>query len=134
MPNSVSSPPAPATAHAGDERVELLRCLLADRHWRTEEPARTRLLAILARLRGEPGARLDEAAWTLLADETAAYLDFRRRSGIEAQLRGCTREALGFTRADWERCRAAEAALDAHRRHVREASYVPVPAPLFRIH
>jgi hypothetical protein len=116
-----------------DARVQLLRSLLADRDWSQESVLRTRLLQALARLR-DPAASLDEATWLLVADETARYLDFRRLRNLEAQLRGCTPEALRYTRADWETARTAEAALESHLRHVRFSSYAPEPAPMFRIH
>ncbi|KAF1694944.1 hypothetical protein [Pseudoxanthomonas koreensis] len=83
--------------------------------------------------------RLDEAivvdaAWPLLGGETASYRDFARLRGVEADLRGCTPEELHFNRTAWQVAREAEAALAAHRRRVRESSYVPAPSAMFRIH
>lgn len=83
--------------------------------------------------------RLDEAivvdtAWPLLGGETASYRDFARLRGVEANLRGCRAEDLHFDREAWQVARQAEAALAVHRRRVRESSYVPAPAPMFRIH
>jgi uncharacterized membrane protein YkvA (DUF1232 family) len=83
--------------------------------------------------------RLDEAivvdaAWPLLGGEAAGYRDFARLRDVEAGLRGCRPEELHFDRMAWQVARQAEAALAAHRRRVRESSYVPAPAPMFRIH
>lgn len=127
--SSSSSSPHPVD----DARVQLLRSLLADRDWSQESVLRVRLQQALTLLR-DPVASLDEATWLLVADETARYLDFRRLRNLEAQLRGCTLEALRYTRADWESARTAEAALASHLRHVRFSSYVPEPVPMFRIH
>lgn len=130
------TPPDEAPRHtAGVERLQLLRCMLADRDWSSDPLTRARLERIAAQLR-QPGAGtpIDEAGWTLLADETANYLDYRRLGNLEAQLRGCDRRELRYTRADWEVSRLAEAALHAHHRQARDGSYVPEPAPLFRVH
>lgn len=75
-----------------------------------------------------------DAAWPTLHRETACYQDFRRLRALEAELRGCTPDALPFDREAWQAARRAEAALIAHRRRVRESSYVPVPSAMFRIH
>ena len=40
----------------------------------------------------------------------------------------------GFARADWERTRAEAHALATHQRAVREHSYLPQPAAMFRVH
>jgi len=134
LPTTLSSPLPARTPCVDDERAQLLRCMLADRDWMHDPVLRARLQQALAVLRTPGAATLDEATWTLLADETAGYLDFRRLRSLEAQWRGCPREALRFTRADWQRARATEAALEYQLRHVRDSSYAPVPAPLFRIH
>ena len=128
-PAAAYSPPA-----VDDERLQLLRCMLADRNWMHEPVLRARLQQALAVLRTPGIAPLDESTWLLVADETARYLDFRRLRNLEAQLRGCAPEALHYTRADWEAARRAEAALESHLRHVRLGSYAPEPAPMFRIH
>lgn len=83
--------------------------------------------------------RLDDAivvdtAWPTLRQEVACYRDFLRLRTLEANLRGCDPAELPFDRAAWEAAREVEAALNAHRRRVRESSYVPAPAPMFRIH
>lgn len=75
-----------------------------------------------------------EAAWPTLRHETACYRDFVRLRALEAGLRGCTPDALPFDRQAWQVAREAEAALIAHRRRVRESSYVPAPSAMFRIH
>ena len=131
--NAVASSPSPSHP-VDDARVQLLSSLLADRDWSTESVLRSRLQQALALLRDPGPASLDEATWLLVADETARYLDFRRLRNIEAQLRGCPRDALRYTRADWEAARNAEAALASHLRHVRFSSYAPEPVPMFRIH
>lgn len=132
---SLSSPSPPSTAHAiDDERLQLLRCMLADRDWTHDPVLRSRLQQAMAALGAPTAIPMDEATWTLIADETAGYLDFRRLRNLEAQLRGCPRDALHFTRADWEVLRVTEAALGHQLRHVRDRSYAPEPVPLFRIH
>ncbi|MFT3669016.1 MAG: hypothetical protein QM795_10660 [Pseudoxanthomonas sp.] len=88
----VHSDVAPATPrrnpHTDDERLALLRCLLADRSWTQDAAQRALLLHVLAALRAPGGMPLDEAQWTLLADETARYLEFRRQQSLERQLCG----------------------------------------------
>ncbi len=136
-PTFHAASPAPVSMtshHIDDERLQLLRCMLADRDWMHDPALRTRLQQAMGALRAPGPVSLDEATWILLADETANYLDFRRLRNLEAQLRGCPRDALHFTRADWQLARATEAALEFHLRHVRDSSYVPEPAPMFRIH
>lgn len=83
--------------------------------------------------------RLDDAividtAWPRLADEVDSYLDFRRLRRIEAELRGCAEDGFRFDRKDWLEGRRTEAALNAQRRAIREASYLPAPCAMFRIH
>lgn len=75
-----------------------------------------------------------EVAWPILGREAACYRDFLRLRALESYLRGCAPDALHFDRRYWEAARHAEAALAAHRRRVRESSYVPVESPMFRIH
>ena len=118
---------------ARNDRLQLLRCLLADRDWSIEPLARARLERAVSLLQ-QPGAAIDETTWALLADETSSYLDYRRLGKLEAQLRGCLPEEFHYTRADWQASRVAEAALEAHHRRVRDSSYLPEPVPMFRIH
>jgi hypothetical protein len=75
-----------------------------------------------------------EAAWPTLGRELSCYRDFRRLRTVEAGLRGCAPEDLPFDRHAWESARDVEAALIAHRRRVRESSYVPAPTAMFRVH
>ncbi|MGH8076112.1 MAG: hypothetical protein ACREPE_02140 [Lysobacter sp.] len=75
-----------------------------------------------------------DAAWPRLADEIESYLDFCRLRDVEAGLRDCCASTLRFNRADWEQLRREEAALAAHQRDVREHSYLPGAAPMFRVH
>ncbi|WP_162409923.1 YkvA family protein [Pseudoxanthomonas daejeonensis] len=75
-----------------------------------------------------------DAAWPTLHHEAACYEDFRRLRALEASLRGCSPDALPFDRQAWQVARQAEAALIAHRRRVRESSYVPAPSAMFRVH
>lgn len=131
--NAVAPSPASPPHPVDDARMQLLRSLLADRDWSQDAVLRSRLQQALLQLR-DPAAALDEATWLLVADETAHYLDFRRLRTLEAQLRGCTQDALRYTRADWQAARNAEAALASHLRHVRFSSYAPEPVPMFRIH
>ena len=77
---------APYSHSPDDERLALLRCLLADRTWPQEAAQRARLQHVLAALRAPRGMPLDEAQWTLLADETARYLEFRRQQSLERLL------------------------------------------------
>lgn len=71
-----------------------------------------------------------DAAWPRLVGEIESYLDFCRLRSLEA---GAV-AASGFHRADWEQLRREEAMLAAHQRDVREHSYLPYSAALFRIH
>lgn len=89
-------------ADAEDDRLRLVCLLLNDRDWRCPSAVRRQLLRILA-----GAADAGEAAWMVLAEETAHYVDFRRMAKLEARLRGCPRETLRFSRGDWERARDA---------------------------
>lgn len=130
-PNSPDNP----THH---DRLQLLRAMLSDREWSCDPSVRMRLERTQAKLgRGTAGgdhAGIDEADWSLLAEETERYLDYRRLGALEAQLRGCERTDFRFTRDDWALARIAEAALRAHYRHVRDSSYAPEPVDFFRVH
>ena len=83
--------------------------------------------------------RLDDAivvetAWPRLALEMDRYLDFRQLRDLADGVRGSSASAGHFVRADWEQARREEAALIAHQRQVRERSYLPTFASLFRVH
>lgn len=123
---------------AHHDRLQLLRAMLTDREWSCDPPVRARLERTLAKLRHGAAvsvhAGIDEADWSLLAEETERYLDYRRLGDLEAQLRRCERSDFRFTREDWAMARIAEAALHVHYRHVRDSSYAPKSVDLFRIH
>jgi hypothetical protein len=117
------------------DRLPMLRAMLTDPQWSCDAWVRVRLERTLADLsHSATRTSIDEAAWSLLAEETEHYLDYRRLGDLEAYLRGCSRTDFRFTRDDWALARIAEAQLHAHYRHVRDSSYVPEPAPMFRIH
>jgi erythromycin esterase-like protein len=126
--NPESNPPVQ------DDRLQLLRALLADREWSCDPLTRARLERMAADLGSSAKSGIDEAAWALLAEETQRYLDYRRLGALEALLRGCARTDFRFSRDDWAMARIAEAELHAQFRHVRDSSYVPEPSPMFRIH
>lgn len=78
--------------------------------------------------------RLDDAivldtAWPRLAGEIESYLDFRRLREIVA-----AGSSAGFRRDHWAQARRDVAALVAQQRAVREHSYLPQPAAMFRVH
>lgn len=83
--------------------------------------------------------RLDDAivvetAWPRLALEIDRYLDFCRLRDMAEGAPGTRRSTLHFMRADWEQARREEAALAAQQKQVREHSYLPRCASLFRVH
>lgn len=83
--------------------------------------------------------RLDDAivietAWPQLAGEVLSYLDFCRLRQVESGMTGDGEENRHFGRSEWEVARRAEVELRMHQRRIREGSYLPVPASLFRIH
>lgn len=119
---------------AHHDRMQLLRAMLSDREWDCGAAVRARLERTLAQFAVAATGGIDESTWSWLAEETERYLDYRRLGDLEAQYRGCARADFRFTRDDWAMARIAEAALHAHYRHVRDTSYVPEPAALFRIH
>lgn len=59
-----------------DDRLQLLRTMLADRCWPCTPAVRGQLLQILASATGK--ARASECAWMTLAEEIARYLLYRR--------------------------------------------------------
>ena len=131
-------------------RAETVAEMVADTTWMSTSASDTALPARLVAeyLQGPESlipdwlpqiGRLDdaivlEAAWPHLAGEVDGYLDFRRLRRIEADLRGCTEEDFRFDRKDWLQERQVEAALNAQRSAVREASYLPAPCAMFHIH
>ena len=129
-------------------RLETVAAMVADPHWEVANEPRACARRVLDYAHdahpliphGLPRfGRLDEAivveaAWPVLGIEAACYQDFLRLRLIESSLRGCSPEALHFDRRYFEEVRRQEAQLSAHRRRVRESSYVPAPPILFRIH
>jgi uncharacterized membrane protein YkvA (DUF1232 family) len=129
-------------------QAETVAQMLTDRDWQPANDAVSPAQQVLDYLRGHEDlipdwlprvGRLDDAivvetAWPRLEGEVRSYLDFRRLRQIEAQLRGRDSQDFRFDRTDWEVARHAEAKLIAHRKRVRESSYVPAAHDLFRVH
>lgn len=126
-------------------RVKAAVCMLEDRQWHAPEEAAVtvRLIADYVAANDDlfPDAtpaigRLDDAilidaAWPRLGHEIVAYVDFRRLRRVVAD-RGVAR--MQFDRESWIRACAEEAALLAHYRRVRAASYACAREPIFRVH
>lgn len=129
-------------------RAETVAQMLADPNWQPANDAVLPATQVLEYLRGHEDlipdwlpqmGRLDDAividtAWPQLEGEVRSYLDYRRLRQVEAQLRGRDSDSFNFSREDWEAVRRVEAELIAHRKRVRESSYVPAPPSLFRVH
>lgn len=126
-------------------RVKAAVCMVEDRQWRAPEDAAgtIRLIAdyvaandhlfpdtapVIGRF---DDAILMDAAWPRLGREIEAYLDFRRLRRAVTD-RGGARAR--FDRDAWFQACVEEAALLAQFRRVREASYVSMDPPRFRIH
>lgn len=154
-PDLRTSPPA-ASTHSDEERVRLrfdalvhalcpeappvdaicLQCiaaLLRDPDWHCEPALRDHLEQLLAQARRAVPGTDAPAHWPSLLREIQAYADFQRLRRLEHLLRP---DAGGhaFDRQDWERARGEETALRSHQRQVRDASYAPPPAGMFRVH
>ena len=65
-----------------DDRLQLLKSMLADRRWPCTPGVRSQLLQILASAAGTGSA--SECAWMTLAEEIARYLLYRRTGLQEA--------------------------------------------------
>ena len=70
--------PYAAAPAVHDDRLQLLRSMLADRHWHCPAPVHARLLHILS------AHHADEADWITLAEETERYLAQRRHCLLQA--------------------------------------------------
>lgn len=141
-------PIEPPSIHERMRRVETAVRMVDDPDWETVDEAVDTARLVIGYTQGTDDlipdwvpkvGRLDDAivvdaAWPRLADEIESYLDFCRLRDVEAGLRDCSAATLHFNRADWEQLRREEAALSAHQRDVREHSYLPNAAPMFRVH
>ena len=67
-----------------DDRLQLLRSMLADHRWPCPPVVRGQLVQILASATGE--GCTEEAAWMTLAEEIARYLLYRRTGQLETAL------------------------------------------------
>lgn len=129
-------------------QAETVAQMLADPNWQPANDAVLPATKVLEYVRGYEDlipdwlpqmGRLDDAividtAWPRLEGEVRSYLDYRRLRQVEAQLRGRDSDSFSFDRGDWETARRIEAELLAHRKRVRESSYVPASPNLFRVH
>lgn len=129
-------------------RVETAALMVDDPDWDAANDAVDTARLVIDYARGSDGlipdwvpkvGHLDDAivvdaAWPRLADEIESYLDFCRMRAVEARGQDDSCQASGFSRDDWEQARFEEAALVAHQRKVRERSYLPQAAPMFRVH
>lgn len=130
------------------QRVETASRMINDPDWQGSNDAVDTARLVIEYARGDDDlipdwvpavGRLDDAivvdtAWPRLAAEMDRYMDFCRLRDITESARGRSPSSSHFMRADWERTRREEAALAAHQRDVREHSYLPQSASLFRIH
>ena len=85
-----------------DDRLQLLRSMLADRSWSCTPVVRGQLLQILASAAGTGCA--SECAWMTLAEEIARYLLYRRTGLQEA------------AQLEWQRPRREHVPATARRR------------------
>ncbi|MFC3549954.1 hypothetical protein ACFOLC_02890 [Lysobacter cavernae] len=139
---------APPCIRQRMRRIAAARRMLGDPRWTPVNGAVDTAKRVVDYARGHDDlipdwlprvGRLDDAivvetAWPQLALEIDDYLDFCRLREAQAQRYGRSVAGFGFNRDDWEQARYEEAVLAAQQRHVREASYLPVAAPQFRIH
>lgn len=122
--------------------------LLGDRRWEPANEATDTAAAIVEYARSRDDlipdwlpkvGRLDdaivvEAAWPQLSAEVDDYMEYSRVRSQLAHQRGLTASAFGFTRADFEEFRYEAAVFAEHERRIRESSYLPSSAPMFRVH
>lgn len=128
--------------------IAVLERLLGERHWTATAGATEAAIAIvdyahncndlipdwLPRVGRLDDAIVVEAAWPQVAQDVDEYLDYRRTRRDEAARRDRSPSGFVFTRDDWEQVRYERAALAQQQRRVRESSYLPASAPVFRIH
>lgn len=138
----------PPSIHERMQRVEAAARMVDDPNWQPANDAGETARLVIDYAQGSDDlipdwvpkvGRLDDAivvdaAWPRLVEEIESYLDFCRVREAEADQRDCSTARLGFNRADWEQMCCEAAALAAHQREVREHSYLPGSASLFRIH
>lgn len=152
-------PPSPSTASGGNvlhQRLQTLvralcpgappvdadcprriAALLDDASWECDPAVRLGLAWVQARIRGVDDATLPlppDPSWPRLYREVEDHADFLRLRALESSLRHAPVGGFPFDRHDWERVRGQESALREHQRHVREASYAPPSAEVFRVH
>ena len=138
----------PACIEQRLQQAEALSCMFQDQGWKPADEAIKPVRAVLAYLQDAEDlipdwmprvGRLDDAivietAWPQLSGEMLSYLDFRRLREIESGMADYVDGNRRFGRKEWELARHAEVALHTHYRRVRESSYVPASAALFRVH
>ena len=73
----------------GDDRLQLLRSILADQHWSCPSAVRGQLLQLLACAAGT--GCTSEQAWMALAEEIVRYLLYRRTGQQEREPLECGR-------------------------------------------
>lgn len=148
LADSCGSQSVPTCIRQRLEQAGSLSSMLADHGWQPANEVLTPASAVLDYLNGHNDlipdwipqvGQLDdaivvEAAWPRLAGEVLSYQDFCRLRLIEARLHQQEIETFRFDRKDWEVARRAEAGLREHQRRVRNSSYVPDVAGLFRVH
>jgi len=122
--------------------------LLADRQWQPANDAVETASAIVDYARSRDDlipdwlpqvGRLDDAivvetAWPKLASEVDDYLDYVRVRSHQAHQRDRSPSGYAFSRADWEEVRYEEAVLAQYQKHIRESSFLPETAAIFRVH
>lgn len=123
--------------HVDAEELLGIVAMLRDADWACDPAVHASLSTLLAQA-GCAGFSAADASprlpWPVLLREIHAYRDFLRLRGIESALRRLPAEQFHFDRRDWLDARDAEGILRGHQREVRETSYAPTPADLFRVH
>ncbi|KRG69046.1 hypothetical protein [Pseudoxanthomonas dokdonensis] len=129
-------------------QVETVARMINDDEWQPEPAAVPVASQLLEYLRSREQllpawlpqvGRLDDAiaidtAWSLLGREAESYRDYLRLRRQQALSRGCDEHALHFDRHDWLAARRIEAEWLARQRQVRDSSYAPASAAMFRVH